>query len=106
MDLNDLISPDTPLAVSDDDEDTRPIMTGIDVMSWSKHIISKVDESIELLTKQYRCAPEVVLALYGNVGVYAINIAEAIHSKLKAEIVESPPLAVSTRYRDPNRGYL
>jgi hypothetical protein len=38
--------------------------------------------------------------------VYAINIAEAIHSKLKAEIVESPPLAVSTRYRDPNRGYL
>ena len=93
-------------------EDDRPEMQRNDVLQWSMTLVGKVDESIALLANQYITRPEDMLALYANVGMYCMGIAESIHKSLTeqdghhCEPDGRPDEPANSRHWDPNRGYL
>ncbi len=88
-------------------DDPRQEMDRDIVTHWSIALCKRMDESIGVLADTYICEPGHLLALYANVGMYCMGMAEIIHNKMdnKPE-PEEQAHPVSIRYADPNRGYL
>jgi hypothetical protein len=88
-------------------DDPRQEMNRDIVTHWSIALCKRMDESIGVLADMYICEPGHLLALYANVGMYCMGMAETIHNKMDHEPEpEEQAHPVSIRYADPNRGYL
>ena len=105
-----------PIGVQSPD-DARPVMDRDTLMHWSMKLVEKIDQSLSALSQQYVMEPEHVLAMYANIGMYCMGIAESIHNKMghnheqhgihdvETDGRESDAPKTSYHY-DPNRGYL
>lgn len=88
-------------------DDPRQEMDRDIVTHWSIALCKRMDESIGVLADTYICEPGHLLALYANVGMYCMAVAETMHNKMDREPEpEEQAHPVSIRYADPNRGYL
>lgn len=90
-------------------DDPRQEMDRDLVTHWSIALCKRMDESIGVLADTYICELGHLLALYANVGMYCLGMAETIHNKMDLKPEPEPEEQahpVSIRYADPNRGYL